>query len=118
MVRLAFILIFISVALRLFFLHDAHLLARCPAMTWYAAHASNKGGTTADLLGTLITANLTSAAVALGNMDCNNAMAPVTKGAAALVPPNVGGLPLTPRLVMPSPGALSPRRPMELPRFE
>ena len=45
--------------------------------------------------------------------DNNNVMVPVTNGAAALVPPNVGALPLTPRLVTPSPGALSPRLPYE-----
>ena len=65
-----------------------------------------------------VMASLTCAAVALGNSDHNKAMAPVTKGAAALVPAKVPGLPSVPRLVMFSPGAASPRRPMELPRFD
>ena len=45
-------------------------------------------------------------------------MAPVTKGAAALVPPEVTGFPSIPRLVTASPGAMSPRRAIELPRFD
>ena len=88
-------------------------------MIWYAAQASNKGGTTVDRrTGARATAIFSSAAVAFGNIDFSNAMAPVTNGAAALVPPNVGDLSLAPRLVMPSPGALSPRRPIEFPKFE
>ncbi len=65
-----------------------------------------------------VTAIFTCAAVVLGNSDHSSAIAPVTKGAATLVPPNVCGLPFVPRLVMFSPGALSPRLPIELPRFD
>jgi hypothetical protein len=65
-----------------------------------------------------VTANLTSAAVAVGNSDHNSAIAPVTNGVAALVPPKVSGLPSAPRLVMASPGALRPRLPIELPKFD
>ena len=60
-----------------------------------------------------VTASLIWAAVAPGNSDQSSAIAPVTKGAAALVPPNVCGLPFVPRLVTFSPGALSPRLPIE-----
>jgi hypothetical protein len=45
-------------------------------------------------------------------------MVPVTKGAAALVPLKVRGLPLVPRLVMFCPGALSPRLPIESLKFD
>jgi hypothetical protein len=65
-----------------------------------------------------VAAILIWAAVALGNSDQSSAMAPVTKGAAALVPPSVWDLPLVPRLVTFSPGALSPLLPRELPRFD
>ena len=65
-----------------------------------------------------VTARLTWAAVAPGNSDQSSAIAPVTKGAAALVPPNGCGLPFVPRLVTFSPGALSPRLPIELPKFD
>ncbi len=65
-----------------------------------------------------VTANLIRAAVALGNSDQSNAIAPVTNGAAALVPLNVTGFPSGPRLTMFSPGAASPYLPMELPRFD
>ena len=71
-----------------------------------------------DTLPACVTASLIRAALALGNCDHNKAIAPVTKGAAALVPPNVSGLPSVPRLVTFSPGAASPRLPMELPRFD
>ena len=47
-----------------------------------------------------VAANFISVAVAVGNSDHNNAIAPVTKGAAALVPPRVSGLPLAPMLVI------------------
>ena len=63
-------------------------------------------------------ASLICAAVAAGNSDHTNAIAPVTKGTATLVPPNVTDWPSEPRLVMPSPGALNPPLPMELPRFD
>ena len=65
-----------------------------------------------------VMANFTSAAGAPGNSDQSSAIAPVTKGVATLVPPDVCGLPFVPRLVMFSPGALNPRLPMELPKFE
>lgn len=86
----------------------------------YAVQAFSKGGTTVVRLipDAVMSASFTEAAVAFGNIDSNNAIVPVTNGAAALVPPKVGGWPLIATLVMPSPGALSPRRPIEFPRFE
>ena len=45
-------------------------------------------------------ASFIAAAEAFGNSDHSNAIAPVTKGAAALVPPKVNGLPSAPRLVI------------------
>ena len=65
-----------------------------------------------------VAASFISVAVAVGNSDHSNAIAPVTKGAAALVPPKVSVSPSAPRLVILSPGAPNPRRPIELPRFE
>ncbi len=65
-----------------------------------------------------VAASLIWDAVAVGNSDQRRAMAPVTKGAAALVPLNFFGLPSGPRLVMPSPGALNPRRPIERPKLD
>jgi hypothetical protein len=47
-----------------------------------------------------------SAPLVVGNCDQTKAIAPVTKGAAALVPPNVSGSPSLPRLLICSPGAL------------
>ena len=71
-----------------------------------------------SVLPACVTANLIRAALAPGNSDQSNAMVPVTKGAAALVPAKVCGLPSAPRLTMFSPGAESPHLPMELPRFD
>ena len=51
-----------------------------------------------------VRASLICAAVAAGNTDHSSAVAPVTKGAATLVPPSVSDWPPEPRLVMPSPG--------------
>ncbi len=65
-----------------------------------------------------VTASFISTAVADGNTDHNSAIAPVTKGAAILVPPRVSGFPSAPRLVIASPGAHRPRLPTELPRLE
>src|SRR5258708_3545236 len=89
-------------------------------MASYAAQASSKGGAMLLRAGlpARITANLIWAAVALGNSDQSSAIVPVTNGAAALVPPNIAGLPSVPRLVIFSPGAASPRLPIELPRFD
>lgn len=108
---------------RRFFLsifHNRYLFECVVSNDSYAAHAFSNGGTTVVRLvpEVVVSASFTDAAVALGKVDTNNAIAPVTNGAAALVPPKAGGWPLTPKLVMPSPGALSPRRPMEFPRFE
>jgi len=64
-----------------------------------------------------IIVDLTAAAVAVGNSDQVSATAPVTNGVAALVPPIVNGS-FTPKLVTDSPGAPSPDRPIEAPRFE
>ena len=65
-----------------------------------------------------VAASLIAHAVAVGNSDHRRAIAPVTKGAAALVPLKVLGLPSDPRLVTPSPGALNPRRPIEPPKLD
>ena len=64
------------------------------------------------------TADFTSAAVVVGNSDHSSAMAPVTNGVAALVPPDGYSGPTAPRLVTLSPGALTPRRPIVCPRFD
>jgi hypothetical protein len=53
-----------------------------------------------------------------GNVDQINATAPVTNGVAALVPLRVTGWPSISRLVIRSPGALSPDLPIDLPRLE
>jgi hypothetical protein len=66
----------------------------------------------------LVTANRIPDALAAGNCDHNRAIAPVTKGAAALVPENVCGLPFVPRLVMSMPGAIRPRPPIDFPKFD
>ena len=86
----------------------------------YAAQASSNGGTSAErrLETAFVTASLTSAAVAAWNSDHKSAIVPVTKGAAALVPSSVTGSEPGPRLVMLTPGALRPRRPIEPLRFE
>src|SRR5262245_65985094 len=85
-----------------------------------AAHASINGGTTVGRRGRSAptTAARISAADAPGNSDHNSAMAPVTNGAATLVPPRVSGGPCAPRLVIATPGALRPRWPIDRPRFE
>src|SRR6266481_6164783 len=84
------------------------------------AHAFSRAGTTVRRRGTWAwaTANLRRLALAPGYSDHTNASAPVTKGAATLVPPEGVALPSVPRLVMPSPGALRPRRPMEFPKLD
>ena len=104
----------------LFIFHNHHLFAWVVSNDSYAPHAFSNGGTTVVRLvpEAIVIASFTAAAVAVSKSDSNNAIAPVTNGAAALVPPKVGGLSFTLKLVTPSPGALSPRRPMELPRFE
>ena len=88
-------------------------------MRWAAATFSS-GGTIAGLRApcAFASASLISAAVALGNSDQRSAIAPVTKGVATLVPPNFRGFPSAPRLVIASPGAPTPRLPIELPRLE
>jgi len=57
-------------------------------------------------------------AVAAGKIDHNNAIAPVTKAVAKLVPARVRNWPCGLRLVTSSPGAPSPRLPIELPKFD
>src|SRR5262245_34294742 len=86
----------------------------------YPAHASRRGGTieVRRRASGRVTARRISAGLASGKADHNKAMVPVTKGVAALVPPNVSGVPLTPRLVISSPGALRPRLPIEALRFD
>ena len=118
-IGLAFIPI-VSQRFLLFIVPGHHLFEYVVSNDSYAAHALSSGGTTVVRLvaDAVVIALFTEAAVAFWKSDSNNAMAPVTNGAAALVPPNVGRLPLTLKLVIPCPGALSPRRPIELPRFE
>src|ERR1700704_1682038 len=78
---------------------------RAVAKVWYAAQASSSGGTTVRRgAKAWVTASLICAADAAGNSEYSSAIAPVTNGAAALVPPNVRGLPSALRLVIPSPG--------------
>jgi hypothetical protein len=86
----------------------------------YAASASRSGGTTdaRRRIDPWVTASLICAALAPENSDHRSAIAPVTKGAATLVPPRMRGSPSTARLVMPAPRALRPRLPIEPPRFE
>src|ERR671922_1964742 len=84
------------------------------------AHASSKAGiiVRACRACACVTATLIWPALAFGNCDQVNAIAPVTKGAAMLLPPEGAELPSVPRLVTPSPGALRPRRPMEFPKLD
>src|SRR5687767_5055862 len=84
------------------------------------AAVSSKGGTTEVRcsVAARVMASFICAAVASGNSDHNSAIAPVTKGTAALVPRSVKDRPSGPRLMMPSPGALKPRLPVELARFD
>src|SRR5262245_34611396 len=87
-------------------------------MNWYAAAASSTGGTTALRRATArVTAVLIVAALLLRKMDQISAMAPVTNGVAALVPLEVIVPPSESRLVIASPGAMRPRRPIALPRL-
>lgn len=88
-------------------------------MIWYGAHVFSIGGTILVRRFPLAfrRAEITSAEVAPGNSDHNSATAPVTKGAAALVPPRHSGLPSTPRLTISTPGAQSPRIATDRPRF-
>src|SRR5947207_5497545 len=65
-----------------------------------------------------VTAIFTLAAAAAGYSDHSRAMAPATNGAATLVPPVVSGPPAAARPVIFVPGALRPRLPIALPRFE
>src|SRR5881227_1489776 len=77
------------------------------------------GGTMAALRkSTRVIADFARPALASGNIERSSASAPVTKGVAALVPLEVNGCLLAPRLVIPSPGAIRPRRAIELPRLE
>src|ERR1700736_2752046 len=89
-------------------------------MTLWIAQALSSAGTTVGrrCAWAWATADLSWLALASTNSDHTNAIAPVTKGAATLVPPEGSAFPLALRLVTPSPGALNPRRPMELPRFD
>ena len=60
-----------------------------------------------------VTACRICAALARGNNDHSSAMAPVTNGAAKLVPLSLTVAPSPPKLSIASPAALSPRRPIE-----
>jgi hypothetical protein len=77
-----------------------------------------KAGGSRRVPGAWVTASLICTAVAAGNSDHNSAIVPVTKGAATLVPPSVSGCPSALKLVTASPGAVKPRLPIELPRFD
>jgi hypothetical protein len=83
--------LFLCVIRCLFTFHDAYILLEFELNSLYALHASNKGGTTVGRRGpeACMTANFTSAGVAIGYSDHSKAIAPVTKGVAALVPLNV-----------------------------
>jgi hypothetical protein len=84
-----------------------------------AAHASSNGGVIArDRLHDCVTACFMRAALAPLNSDQSNAIVPVTKGAAALVPPEVSDLSPGPRLVMFSAGAANPHLPIDLPMLD
>ena len=87
---------------------------------WYAAHASSNGGTMVFLRRRpdCVTASLISPALASGNSDQSSAMAPVTKGAAVLVPAKACSLASALRLAMLTPGALRPWHAIDLPRFD
>jgi hypothetical protein len=103
-----------------FFCHAAPALVRVAANARCAAEASSSGGTT-ERHGRgkpCVVAHLIWAADADGNSDHSNAMAPVTNGTATLVPERLTVPPSTARLVIRSPGALKPRAPIELPRFD
>jgi hypothetical protein len=67
---------------------------------------------------TASSADLISRPEASGNFAQSSATAPVTNGAAALVPLAVTGLPFAPRLVISTPGAPSPDRPVDRPMVE
>src|SRR4051794_28123472 len=86
----------------------------------YALLASRRGGVTVlrRLARDVTRASLTSMAVAPGNTDHSRAAAPVTNGAATLVPDDVTDVPSGARLATPSPGAPTPRLPIERPRFD
>ena len=64
---------------------------------WYTAQAFNNGGVTLVRARgwTCVMAKRSSAGVVAGNSDQMSAIAPATKGAAALVPPSVSGISLT-----------------------
>src|SRR5262245_46968366 len=77
------------------------------------------GGTMAALRTSVrVVADFAWAVLASGKIDRSSASVPVTKGVAALVPLEVNGCPLAPRLVTASPGAIKPRREIELPRLD
>jgi hypothetical protein len=100
--------------------HENHLLEFAVNRIWWLAEASSNGGTTEARRGrfALVTASLICAAFAAGNSDHKSAIVPVTNGTATLVPPSVSGWPPVLKLVTPSPGALKPRLPIELPKFD
>src|SRR5262249_1613719 len=65
-----------------------------------------------------VSASLIAAALAFGNSDHRSAAAPVTNGAAMLVPDVETSAPSGSRQVTPSPGAERPQRPIEAPRLD
>ena len=65
-----------------------------------------------------ISAARTRLVLARGNAESSSAKLPVTKGVATLVPSDVAVPPSALRLVTRSPGAPSPRLPIEPPKFE
>src|SRR5882757_2939188 len=100
---------------RLFITHACASAVRLIDNIWYALHASKSGGVTLVRRLVPITAFLTSAADAFGNRD--HSKAPVTNGAAKLVPVWDDTSPSGPSVITFSPGAPSPLLPMEPPRL-
>src|SRR5262249_46680261 len=103
-----------------FLCHAVRLRSFPVDKTSKAAVASRSGGTTEARRGApaCVMANLICAALASRNSDHNSALVPVTNGTATLVPQSVSDCPCGLKLVMPSPGALKPRLPIEPPKFE
>src|SRR5262249_30115595 len=105
---------FIRLAVRVAILHDDARAFRHD-IRWYAARPSRRGGIRVARRGATgpVTASRSCPPGAAGNNDFKSAMAPVTKGAAALVPEKGCIVASGARLTTPSPGAASPRLPAE-----
>ena len=99
--------------------HDRYLSCAA-AMAWYAAEASRTGGITVARRARSEpkSATFTSDAFARWKLRPQQRGCPGHEGSAALVPPNDFGCPSVPRVGMFSAGALTPLRPVELPKFD